>query len=512
MVKKKTTKKKAPLKKTSKKTVKKTKASGRKVSPDIFKDKRIFYVAIIAVVIILVGLRMSTFTMPAGTAGQTDVVTQQGSGPEIAAGDTIKLEYVGTLDDGEQFDSGELEFVAGSGQMIDGFDEAVLGMMEGGEKTFTIPPEKAYGQPDPSKMQEVPLTRTIDKIIAITTSEFEQVLGESPAKGETYNNDNMLWPIKVLSVSGDNVTIEYMAEEGGKIDYPYGTETVHLKNDNIDMVLSPIVGSNINTATGVIKIASAESDTMVLDFNHPLAGKSLTFTVKITDVTGSAEATGDAAAEPSGDVCDQLGITKSDTPSVEVFIMSYCPYGLQMQKAALPAMELLGEDADFSIKWVSYIMHGKKEIDENNVQECIQSEYADKYVTYATCFTASDDTEGCMTQAGIDSSVIDSCISDLDEEFSITDLYNDQSTWSNGRYPQYPVHAAENAQYGVRGSPATVINGKLVSVNRSPEAVKQAVCCAFNTAPSACSQLLSSAPASPGIGGGTGTTTTGECG
>ena len=67
----------------------------------------------------------------------------------VANGDTVKIEYIGKLTDGTVFDKSEgrgpLEFVAGSGQMIKGFDEAVIGMKLNEEKEVTIPPEKAYG-------------------------------------------------------------------------------------------------------------------------------------------------------------------------------------------------------------------------------------------------------------------------------------------------------------------------------------------------------------------------------
>lgn len=240
-------------------------------------------------------------------------------------------------------------------------------------------------------------------------------------------------------------------------------------------------------------------------------GKSL-FTI-IGDLDEEFEAPPAQTEQPqdTGDICGQLGITKSDKPEVEVFIMSYCPYGLQMQKAVLPVMELLGDKADISIKWVSYIMHGQKEIDENNVQECIQQEYPDKYIEYAKCFTVSDDTEGCMSDNGIVKATVDACIEALDIEFKISELYADQSTWSGGRYPQYPVHATENSQYGVGGSPTTVINGKVVSLSRSPEFVKLAVCCAFNSPPAECGQTLSTLSASPGIGAGTGADTAAQC-
>jgi peptidylprolyl isomerase len=64
-------------------------------------------------------------------------------------GDTVKVHYTGRLEDGTEFDSSHdgspLEFTIGSGQIVPGFEEAVVGMQPGESKSASIPPEKAYG-------------------------------------------------------------------------------------------------------------------------------------------------------------------------------------------------------------------------------------------------------------------------------------------------------------------------------------------------------------------------------
>lgn len=68
---------------------------------------------------------------------------------EAKQGDTVNVHYVGKLDDGTVFDSSEggqpLEFAIGSGNVIPGFEQAVLGMSPGDSKTATIPSDDAYG-------------------------------------------------------------------------------------------------------------------------------------------------------------------------------------------------------------------------------------------------------------------------------------------------------------------------------------------------------------------------------
>lgn len=79
---------------------------------------------------------------------------------QATSGDTVRIHYTGTLDDGTQFDSSSgrdpLEFALGGGQVIPGFDSAVDGMTVGESKSVTIPPDEAYGQRHEQLVQQVP--------------------------------------------------------------------------------------------------------------------------------------------------------------------------------------------------------------------------------------------------------------------------------------------------------------------------------------------------------------------
>jgi hypothetical protein len=143
---------------------------------------------------------------------------------------------------------------------------------------------------------------------------------------------------------------------------------------------------------------------------------------------------------------------------------------------------------------------------------CIQKEQENKLYDHLTCFVKAGDWEGCLDEAGVDKAKMDACINATDKEYKVTEMYNDKSTWSSGRFPQFNIDKDLNQQYGVRGSPTIVINSKVTSVTRSPEGFKKALCSAFNTPPTECEQTLSSTSASPGFGTATGGSSSGGCG
>ena len=88
--------------------------------------------------------------------------------PEAVKGNTVQVEYTGKLKDGTVFDSSvgrdPLEFTVGAGQMIAGFDKAVLGMKVGESKTVTISAADAYGPPRDDLFTTVNRTELPDNV------------------------------------------------------------------------------------------------------------------------------------------------------------------------------------------------------------------------------------------------------------------------------------------------------------------------------------------------------------
>ncbi len=202
-----------------------------------------------------------------------------------------------------------------------------------------------------------------------------------------------------------------------------------------------------------------------------------------------------------------------ETPDVELFVMSYCPYGLQMEKAILPVIEKLGDKVNFQLKFCNYAMHGQKELTENMRQYCIQKNAPDKLLDYLTCFIGNGgDADKCVDSVGIDADELSSCMSETDSDFSITADYNDKSKWY-GNFPPFSIFDADAKKYNVAGSPTLVINGVSVQASRTPKALLDMICDAFTTKPAECDAEMSNAAPSPGFGlTGSGSSSDAQCG
>jgi len=187
--------------------------------------------------------------------------------------------------------------------------------------------------------------------------------------------------------------------------------------------------------------------------------------------------------------------TKSNKPLLEAFVVSRCPFGLQMQRIMADMISEIPQSKDYlKARYIGSIangtitsMHGNEEAQENLRQICIREEQPEMYWDYARCYMKEGKSSECLKSLSIDVDTLDSCTNDsarglayAQEDFDLVDKFK------------------------VTGSPTLIMNDKVVSEfdfatdttnGRSPEALKELLCCGFNVQPPFCSQELNTTPA-----------------
>lgn len=285
---------------------------------------------------------------------------------------------------------------------------------------------------------------------------------QAKAKAEKFVND-------FLMQSGTKATVKEVTEEYG---------LYKLKVD----IVSDVVESYISK-DGKLFFPQA------LDIDQIAASKNA--------ATGSNNSNTAATGSQSGTVT-----TKKDKPSVELFVMSYCPYGTQIEKGILPVLSTLGKKIDFQLKFVNYAMHGQKELTENLNQYCINKNQPDKLQDYLKCFLQAGDSASCVSSVGINKGKLDSCVASADKQYKITENANNNVDYK-GSYPSFPIYQADNQKYNVAGSPTLIINGQQAESGRDSESLLKTICTAFNEQPKECQVALSTASPAPGFGSAT---------
>jgi hypothetical protein len=195
-------------------------------------------------------------------------------------------------------------------------------------------------------------------------------------------------------------------------------------------------------------------------------------------------------------------VPQTDKPKVELFVMSHCPYGTQIEKGIIPVVEALGSNIDFQLKFVNYTMHGDKENTEEVNQYCINKEEPTKFFSYLKCFLEAGDSAACLTKASIDQTKLKTCAEATAKNFKVSGT-------------DFSIYEAENTKYGVQGSPTLIINGVEPNSSRDSAGLAKNICAAFTKGkqPAACANNFSNATPAPGFGTGTsGTASSASCG
>jgi peptidylprolyl isomerase len=137
------------------------------------------------------------------------VIPQEAVMAQAQLGDTVQVHYIGKLTDGTTFDSSEprdpLEFTLGQGELISGFEQAVVGMQPGESKTETIAADQAYG-PHRSEL-----------LITVERQEFPPEL--QPHVGQRLQmtqTDGAAVPVLVTDVTPSQVTLDANHPLAGK--------------------------------------------------------------------------------------------------------------------------------------------------------------------------------------------------------------------------------------------------------------------------------------------------------
>ena len=135
-------------------------------------------------------------------------------------GDTVKIHYTGSLEDGTVFDSSQgrdpLAFTIGSGQVIPGFEEAVTGMAPSEKKNVTISVDKAYGPRNEELVIEVPRNQV--------PPDLEPEVGQ---KLQMQGPNNQMIVVEVKNVTEEQVVLDANPPLAGK-DLIFDIELVEI--------------------------------------------------------------------------------------------------------------------------------------------------------------------------------------------------------------------------------------------------------------------------------------------
>ncbi len=211
----------------------------------------------------------------------------------------------------------------------------------------------------------------------------------------------------------------------------------------------------------------------------------------VTEVTSTGEVKGET-------------ITKSEKPVVELYVMSFCPYGVRAENNIFSLIDLFGDKIDFKIRFIVNVngdtieevdsLHGIEEAKEDARQLIILNDYPTKFLTYLKSFN-----EECYQYSG-DATSLETCWKDVASGLGMDTAKIASAAYGSRGISLLKAEETASSKYGVSGSPTLIINGvKSDSIYSGTSATQTSICSAFNTAPEACqvtvNESAQSAPA-----------------
>ncbi len=200
----------------------------------------------------------------------------------------------------------------GSGQVVRGFDQALIGMTVNQTKTVVIPPADGYGPLNSSLFSYLPLYQNVSMLHTVTMATFQSDFGEAPSLGLVVRDPFWGWNLQVLDTGNGTATYQYQPT-AGMVVYPYtlnsttisgitgfpvevvsvnsaannGTGWIELHN-NISASMVKTVGGKDPSGSHFIIWAVNQNGTATLNFNQPVVGRYLIFTITVTYISNPA--------------------------------------------------------------------------------------------------------------------------------------------------------------------------------------------------------------------------------
>lgn len=225
-----------------------------------------------------------------------------------------------------------------------------------------------------------------------------------------------------------------------------------------------------------------------------------------TTNSNSSDSNNNGNSQPTA-TCET--VNKAEKSALEAFVVSKCPYGLQMQRILYEIVKNIPSLAkNIKVRYIGSVennqitsMHGDEEAQENLRQICIREEQSDKYWNYIGCHIKTGKVDDCLTSANVNKTQLNTCVTDASKGLT---------------YAEADFNLQE--QYLVAGSPTLFLNGGEVSEfdfgGRTAEAAKNLLCCGFSQTPGVCTQKLTENSAATGYSedyAGSGDSASGDC-
>ena len=340
----------------------------------------------------------------------------------------------------------------------------------------------------------------VKKITKTTPQVKKSKVVETKTKAKAVGSDSNLWMITTAILA---VVLLGLFLNGHVFDKNDKIDTAKIEIDAAKELIENFIPS-INPGITVVADGFSEKNGLyVVNLTISANGQDqkmisyLTLDGKMLFPQGIDVVEGDAikAAPPSKTAPTEY--PKSDKPEVDLYVMSFCPYGIQAEQQMKPVVDALKDVANINVRFIANVggdtvesvqsLHGAPEAKEDLRQLCVQDMYDTKtywnyveeinnncYPTYRTDGKLEVCWKEAAKTAGVDVEKVETC------------------AYSSTGIDLIKADGVLSSENGVSGSPTIIINGMKYNGARTSDAFQAAICSSFNVAPELCGGVVES--------------------
>lgn len=256
----------------------------------------------------------------------------------VKIGDNVSVNYIGTLDGSVVVTSiesvakennlssknrkyGPITFTVGSGKVIKGFDEGVVGMRVGESRTLTITPERGFGLRNPGLIKTIPIiqnistTTTFPRLVNVPINQFTSTVGNNHTTGDivkipdsnisatikNMTNSSVLlsynlvvgtqvsqkpWKETVIKIDENNITTKIETKKNDTVQLPdtaWDSTVINIDAGNITLRHNSIQDTTMLTTVGNARV-HFNNTYITIDFNNELAGETFVYNITVVSL------------------------------------------------------------------------------------------------------------------------------------------------------------------------------------------------------------------------------------
>ncbi|HIJ99069.1 TPA: FKBP-type peptidyl-prolyl cis-trans isomerase [archaeon] len=211
--------------------------------------------------------------------------------PSPQEGDIVWLTLVGKLENGTIVDNRTNFFVLNSTELLPGIFQEVLTMHENEMREVILPSERAFGKYNFDLLQSVDRISSVDRYQNFSKEEFATLTKEKPEVYKLYILKDIAWHVNITNMTRTTIFIEHKPVLQSLYFDPLSTQwAVRVRGIDPDKIIytyEPKVGAPtvFGGKPGVVK--EMDGFRIIVDLNHPLAGKTITYNIKLWNFTSA---------------------------------------------------------------------------------------------------------------------------------------------------------------------------------------------------------------------------------